>query len=233
MKKLMLMLVVLVFVGSAFAQPAGPYRLAFITSTDLGVPAAWNVAVDLSLADAHIQSLADNAGIGTGGYIVDPITGAPVDVTWHIIGSTTYVDARDHTDTNPNVKAGVPIYLVDQTTMVAANNADLWDWSLLATIGQDENGNAKGHWPHTGTYPDGTKSDGSKSGIYGPTHGGPMDTGSIAQGNGTSTTDWVWRMWTARPPSEALPVYGLSDIIPEPATMCLLGLGGLLLRRKR
>jgi hypothetical protein len=235
MKKLMLMLAVLVFVGSAFAMNdhTAPYRLAFLTSTDIGVP--WDLSVNLDAADAHVQLLADNAGVGATGYVVD-LDGNPMDVDWKILGSTTYVDARDHTGTNP-ASAGVPIYLVgvmnDGVTMVATGNADLWDGTLTNLIAQDENGNAKSHWPHTGTYPDGTKSDGTKTALFGPTHGGPMDTGTIAQGNGGSNTDWVWRQWTARPTTEELPVYAISEIIPEPATMCLIGLGSLVMLRRR
>jgi hypothetical protein len=246
MKKLMLMLVVLVFVGSAFAQPAGPYRLAFITSTNIGVP--WDCSVNLDGADAHIQALADGAGIGIGGYIVCPETGNPYDVTWKAIASASYVDARDHTKTNPfNGDLSVPIYLVDQTTLVASGNAQLWSqtvdlttnpWSynpgLQNIIGKDENGNDKSHWPHTGTYPDGTVCDGLKAAEFGPNNGRGFDNpGNITQGNGGATDQWVYRIYTQRPATEQLPIYGLSDIIPEPATMCLLGLGGLLLRRKR
>ena len=231
MKKNVMFVVLALAVLGGLAQaqphPANAYRLAFITSTTIGVP--WDLSVNMDAADLHIQNLADGVGLGNGGYVTDPVTGAPINLQWSIIGSTTYEDARDHTGTNPNVSAGVPIYLVDFATKVADDNADLWDGDVDNIINIDENGNTFSHWPHTGTYLDGTAADPSTE----PSHGGPMDTASIAQGNGGATTEWVWRTWTARPPSEALPVYGISDIIPEPATMCLLGLGGLLLRRKR
>ena len=204
---------------AVFAVPAqgvivGPYRLAFITSTNTGCQ-----YTDIADYNAQMQALADAAGIGG-------------DVDWFVIGSTSLVDARDNTGTNPLVETGVPIYLVDGITKVADDNADLWDGDVDHIIDQDEYGNAKTSWPHTGTYLDGTVSDPSSTEYL--TYGGGLDDPSqIAQGNGGAVDQWIWRISTQRPPSQELPLYAMSEVIPEPATICLLGLGGLALLRRR
>jgi len=234
MKLMLMVLALVVFAGSA---QAGYYRLAFITSTNPGTGGRTTIEE----FNAYVQGLADVAGIG---YSYNPsnLLG-PDGLKWNVIGSTSLVDARDNTGTNPNTDGtGVPIYLVTPTTsvddavgaMVADNNAKLWSGNIDHIINADENGNAKTHWPFTGTKLDGTKSD------YVNTHGGPLDDASIAQGNGGSTTEWIWRQWTARPWPDSgngksyLPVYAMSEIIPEPATIGLLGMGALaLIRRKR
>jgi hypothetical protein len=226
MKKVMLMAVVLViFAGLAQAVPVvpeGQYRLVFITSTNLGVPAAWNCATSMDGVNTYVQSLATAAGLPG--------------VAWTAIASTSYLDARDNTGTNPNVETGVPIYLVDGLTKVADDNADLWDGSIDHIINLDENGVTKVHWPFTGTYLDGTVSNPATE----PTNGRGFDDPSwVAQGNGGVVTEWTWRMWTQRPPIDTgngksyLPVYGMSEILPEPATMSLLAIGGLTLLRRR
>jgi hypothetical protein len=216
MKKLMLMLLVLVFVGAAFAAPAEPYRLAFVT-----LPVYQAVETDIAVYNGWMQDEADNV----------PALAA-LGATWTVIASTADVDARDNTGTNPNVSAGVPIYLVDGVTKVADDNADLWDGDIDNIINQIAAGGATpGHlWAYTGgsSLQDGTKADGINNA------GGPLGTtGEVVQGNGGDPTTWAWRMWTSDPGTTSLPLYAISSIIPEPATMLLLGLGGLLLRRKR
>jgi len=213
--KLMLMVVALA-VFAVPAQGVGSYRLAFITSTNPGCTLA-----DIVGYNAYVQGLADTAGIGG-------------DVDWFVIGSTDLgpVDARDNTGTNPGVDGvGVPIYLVDGITLVASNNADLWDGTVDHIINQDEYGNTKSHWPFTGTYWDGTLCTGKPD-----AGGGGLDNlaGQVGQGNGGAVDQWIWRAWTMDPAATELPLYAMSEVIPEPATICLLGLGGLgLLRRRR
>ena len=190
------------------------YRLAFITSTNPGA-----TLTDIADYNALVQGLADAAGLG--------------DATWNVIGSTSLVDARDNTSTNPTVDGpGMPILLVDGITVVANDYADLWDHSVQHIIDQTETGATKAHWPFTGSYWDGTVSTGKPN-----TGGGPLGSpGEVTQGNGSNATDWVWRQWTSDPSATALPLYAMSDtltVVPEPATMSLLALGGLAMLRRR
>ena len=197
------------------------YRFAFITSTMPG--ATLSTIAEYNLL---VQTLANASPLGLSG------------ATWKVIGSTDAVDARDNTSTNPNEDGtGEAIFLLDGSTVVANDYVDLWDHSVQHIIDMTEAGDPKSHWPFTGTYWDGTNATGKPN-----TNGfaGALGTtlSETTQGNGGSTTDWVWRQYTNDPHATALPLYGMSDpleIMPEPATMSLLALGGLglLLRRKR
>lgn len=199
------------------------YRFVFITSTNTGtIGSDGNAMTTIPEFNAHMQSLADASTLNIG---------AADGATWRVLGSTSDANARDHTSTNPNVEVGLPILLLDGATIVANNNADLWDGSIQNIIGIDELGNAKSHWPHTGTYWDGTTAAGKPNSF-----GALDDPVRIAQGNGSSTTDWIWRQWTGRPATEQLPMYAISDpltVVPEPATISLLVLGGLAMLRRR
>ena len=171
------------------------YRLVFYTSGKMTAESS-----DISVYNAFIQGLADATTL----YDI----GADEGVTWKVIGSTSEVDARDNTSTNPvdgNDLIGGPIFLLDGSTLVADDNADLWDGEIHNVINITENGSAPDYyWPCTGTYWDGTKTTGHAS-SYSVLGG----SGEIQQGNAEVTTDWVWRMW-AGGTTKVRPLYAMS-----------------------
>lgn len=195
------------------------YRFAFHSSVKRTA-----VDTDIAVYNDWAQGLADASPLNIG---------ADEGVIWKIIGSTAQVDARDNTGTNPTVDAGVAIFLLDGATVVANDNADLWDGAVQNPIGITELGTAWLHWPFTGTYKDGTAAPGHPSSF-----GALGDAGDVHQGQAGVVTNWIWRQWTGDPGATELPMYALSEpltIVPEPATISLLGLGGLgaLMRRRR
>ena len=93
------------------------YRLAFVTSTTRDA-----TDTDITLYNAFVDGVANTvpelAALGT---------------TWTAIGSTSSIDARDNTLTNPNVSVGDPIYRLDNTR-IANDNADLWDGIIIVPL---------------------------------------------------------------------------------------------------
>ena len=68
--------------------------------------------------------------------------------SWTAIASTASVDARDNTGTNPLIDGvGFPIFGTGGGTMVAADNADLWDGTIAHPIAFAKEGGV-----HVGTY---------------------------------------------------------------------------------
>lgn len=218
MKVIVVIVAMAVFAALAFAAPAEPYRLAFVT-----MPVYQANETDIAVYNQWMQEEADAAGIGIGGIYGD--------LEWNVIGSTAEVDARDNTGTNSG--AGVPIYLVDGTTLIANDNADLWDGEIAHAIDQLANGGAPAHlWAWSGTYSDGTAVTPEQS--YGGPLGSPLN-GEVSQGSGGNPTGgWIYlQFYLSDNPDTALPLYAMSEVIPEPATMSLLAIGGLALLRRR
>jgi hypothetical protein len=168
------------------------YRFAFHTSATITAESP-----DIATYNTWVQGLA-NASTA---YDI----GADDGVTWKAIGSTAAVDARDNTSTNPTVETGCAIFLLDGSTLVANNYADLWDGSIQNIINITELGTEWAYWPWTGTLTDGTAGTGGSA-------GNPLgSTGQVGQGDASVTTDWIWRVWTQDPPENLMPMYALSN----------------------
>ena len=168
------------------------YRFVFHTSATTTATSA-----DIATYNAWVQGLA-NASTA---YDI----GADEGVTWKVIGSTATVHARDNTSTNPTVETGHAIFLLDGSTVVAKDYADLWDGSIQHIINITEQGVVYAYWPWTGTKTNGTARTGGSD-------GNPLgSTGEVGQANASSTTDWIWRVWTMDPPTNQMPMYALSD----------------------
>jgi hypothetical protein len=109
--------------GLAWA-PGDTYRLIFLTSQTTNA-----ISTDIATYNTFVQGVA----AASSAY---PSLGSG---TWKILASTETVDARDNTGTNPGSGTGVGIFLTNGRTMIASNNADLWDGFLASTVSLNEN----------------------------------------------------------------------------------------------
>jgi hypothetical protein len=209
------------------------YRLVFVTSTTTTA-----TSTDIADYNAFVQGVANAAGLGS--------------VTWSAVGSTATVAARDNTGTNPSSGTGVPIILMNGITVIADNNADLWDGINATILGGgdrlvdpprgiyfDENGNDLGADDRvfTGTLGNGTASD-QPLGADGNVSTGSMGAGFPAQfwGVGVDGQTTRWTEDFSFDGTQQQEMYAMSEVltvIPEPSSITLLGLGGLALLRRR
>ncbi len=170
------------------------YRFAFFTSARTTAESA-----DISTYNTFVQNLANATTV----YDIGEDEG----VTWKVIGSTDAVDARDNTSTNPTVDgSGHAIFLLDGSTLIASDYADLWDGDIQHIIDLTEQGDVDTYWPWTGTYTDGTAAPGHPT-----SYGALGSSGQVGQGNSARADQWIWRTWTGDPPSGELQMYALSE----------------------
>jgi len=192
-------------------NPGDTYRLAFVTSTTRDATSS-NIADYNSFVAAVAAGEPALAALGT---------------TWTAIGSTSTVDARDNTGTNPS-STGVPIYRLDDTR-IADDNTDLWDGLLAAPLQTVPTGvlvlAQVSVW--TGTDTAGLRSV-------------PLGGALVRRGRSVSSVnDWI----QASTPGAAnlfrlYAMSGVLTVIPEPSTMILVCIGatavaGWQLRRRR
>ncbi len=195
------------------------YRIVFITSNSIDARVS-NPLGDLNSIDtwnAIAQQFADNSNQPT-----------LANATWKVIGSSTTVDARDNTSTNPAVDgSGHPIMLIDGATVVASNFNVLWGGNIEHVINMTENlGQTIGAapaipWPSTGTTASGTKH--GSTGVLRNISGG----GNIRQGEASTTQGWIDRAnrTVAAQSSSPMPIYAMSEALtiqPPPATMIVI-----------
>ena len=196
--------------AAIITDPGVPaYRLVFVTSAGNGHSSTTTLAeYNGFVADAVTAAGGDLAALGT---------------TWKCIGSTVAVSAKSNTGTDTTGGANdVPIYNL-AGDLVAAGNAELWDGGIDNAIGYDEYGVEQNFYPDTGTAEDGTQS------AFPFGHATTITYGRAALSDGG---------WILVGPQEYSALharfYGMSGVIPEPATMAMLLLGlPFVMRRKR
>lgn len=221
--------------------PGDSFQLVFVTSTKV-TPDSLDGAIDgtdnTSVGDwnAHVNAVAASSAL-----LTTNLPGA----NWSAIVSVdNKADNQSGIAAKDNALVGAAVFRTDGE-QVATGFADFWDSSLLNPIKtnefgllQDTNGGSgSGRLVWTGSNGDGTID-------FRPLGNPASNTGnfSIRTGNADSIDDnWINTSdATRRGPGTSLRVYALSEIItvatvPEPATatLALVGLGGLVMRRRR
>lgn len=187
-------------------SPGDQFRLVFVTSTARDATSS-----DIADYNAHVTSAAAlNSDLSI-------VTG-----DWKAIASANDgTEAIGNTGTDTSIP-NIPIYRIDGVK-VADNYADLWDGTLDAPIRKTESGADFAGRVWTGSNDGGGGHFVSNLGSQGPIYG---------------LSDSVTEAWIRDINSnnfEEKPLYAMSAVqtqpavIPEPATMTLLGLGSCLM----
>ena len=115
------------------------YRFAFITSAKRTAE-----ETDIEAYNAWVQDLANAStayDIGADDGVTWKVIGSTADVVVNEVVVTEGVDARDNTSTNPEEDGtGHPIFLLDGSTLIADDYADLWDREIHHIIDLNEKG---------------------------------------------------------------------------------------------
>ena len=185
--------------------PGDKYRLAFVTDGRLQQWGKSNEDYnEFVTREAH-----------RAGSLVADLT-----VEWKAIASTKLVDARDNTGTNPTLSEPneVPVYLVDGTTRIADNYADLWDGSLDAPLNIDQFGRRADTKVATGTREDGT--------AWPIFYLGRFYYGGWVEGVSAWTSGWWVSSNTVLTwgPEHFYAMSDLLTVVPEPTSATLVGL---------
>ncbi len=142
-----------------------------------------------------------------------------VRITWYALGSTSTVDARDNTHTNPNNLADpdVPIYSVTGMR-VADGNADLWDGTIQNLIVDPYCLCWDSNEVWTGTDPDGTK---DASGNY-------MGASQVSYGYMQERTDSGWVNFSTLDATNGRNYAAISAVMVIPSPIPSLSRWGLI-----
>ena len=164
------------------------YRLVFVTSATRDA-----VPTDITEYNAFVQAAADVSALGL------------ADADWKVIGSTATVDARDNTSTNIAINGtGEAIFLLDGSTTVVNDYADLWDGGLDHQIDMDENGTGE----LIGRIFAGTNTDGTARGR--PLGGSDEDPPKVTTGE-MQDPSGHWLVQYNSATTSLHSIYGLSD----------------------
>jgi len=201
------------------------YRLAFVTSTRRDA-----LSTDIADYNAFVTAAANSQAALTS-----------LGTMWTAIGSTATVDARDNTGTNPLTDGlGVPIYLLDGSTRIADNYADLWDNSIASLLGIQEDGTPAPGLSGGGTF----FTESVHTGTFTTGEGFPgRELGNVLVESGLTFTTSPWVANSLFFNTDQLRFFAISDVltvgatasISEPGAAILLSLGviGLMHRRMR
>jgi hypothetical protein len=195
----------------------GSYRLVFATSSH-------------PMADSSRTMTDFDADVTAAANAVPALVA--LGTTWKCLGSTPTIDARDNTNTNPNDETGIPIYTTTGLR-VADDNADLWDGTIQNAIWLDDgttSGTSSGYenYQWTGSGSDGTARYGGSDGPLGSTY-----ANGWATRGGYVNSNWFTNVSINLTDTRGARMIGMSGVIPEPATMSLLAIGGIALIRRR
>ena len=175
--------------------PGDQYRLVFITKDKIFKAESSNIADYDGWVTAQASTSADLVALGT---------------TWRVIGSTSSVSAKVHTDTDdsPAGLNGVPIYRLDGA-MIASSYDDLWDGSIENPLYVAQDGTVLatccGTW--TGTSTSGTGVTGNELGA------GPAVVDGAPNGTGAN-----WIQTGPFGASNLQYLYAISDVLTVPGT---------------
>lgn len=182
-------------------DPGDEYRLVFITKDKIFTAESSNI----SDYDGHVTSQANMSTML-----------AEIDTNWRVIGSTSSIAAKLHTDTDdsPLGPTGVPIYRLDGLK-IADDYDDFWDGSIQRPLYVAQNGSTLntccGTW--TGTSSNGNGATGYELGASpGVVDGAP---------NGTASN---WIQTSPFPATELQYLYAISDVLVVPGAEVSVGI---------
>lgn len=204
--------------------PGSAYRLIFVTSDSITATSSDEATYNSFVNEEASQ----NSSLPT--------------TTWTAITSTESQSAVGNVDTVCSTEAclNAPIYLVDGTTLIAANQASLFGGTLNTSIYETQSGGQpSSSYIWTGSTTDGQINSGNALGDSGAEIGNL----SFTNGSGFYTDILAFAFGWDFSASASLPVLAISgeltvpSSVPEPASSLLLLTSlagtGLVLRRRR